>query len=582
MKLHWSIIIIIYFASGSFIQCNQQIKLTPEISDNGGLFLPANFEAQVIVDSIDEKARHITVAENGAVYVNLRYSKKGKAIGILQDTTFDGKADIIEKFGSDTKGPYGKKSSYATAIRIYKGYLYVSSELVIYRYKLKDGSLIPEIEPEIILTDDHEHGIHHHIGKPITFDDKGFMYVPFGGPSNACQEIERTPRSMGYDPCPQLEDHGGIWRFDPNKIEQTQKDGYKFATGIRSVIALDWNHDDGNLYAVVHGRDDLMRIFPGKYSAWESAMLPAEQFIKITEGSDFGWPYCYYDQLQEKMVLAPEYGGDGEIIGRCDQFEDPILGFPGHWAPNDLVFYTGDQFPERYKNGAFIAFHGSSNRAPYPQSGYFVAFSPFKNGQSTGEWEVFADGFAQVDPIVSVKDAVYRPMGLSVGPNGSLFMADTEEGKVWKVNYVGDKNDFGKEHLAAMEERKQLTHIRTPHEIEDNLKSIAGISEGEKMYYAHCSQCHQEDGQGTGGRFPSLAGTDWVQGDKSRLIKVVLEGLEGAIEINGESFSGLMPGHSFLSDKEIAKILTYIRSNFGNDAGAVKAKEVQQVRKSLK
>jgi glucose/arabinose dehydrogenase len=451
VKFHWFIIVIILVASGSFIQCTPLNKSIANDSDNGGLYLPSNFEAQVVVESIQEKARHITVADNGAVYVNLRYSKKDKSIGILLDTTLDGKADIIKKFGNDTKGPFGKKSSYATAIRIYDGYLYVSSELVIYRYKLIQGSLLPETEPEIILTDDHEHGIHHHIGKPITFDDKGFMYVPFGGPSNACQEIERTPRSKGYDPCPQLEDHGGIWRFDPNKLEQTQKDGTKFATGIRSVIALDWNHDDGNLYAVVHGRDDLMRIFPEKYGPWESAMLPSEQFIKITEGSDFGWPYCYYDQLQKKKVLSPEYGGDGKIIGRCDQYEGPILGFPGHWAPNDLVFYTGNQFPDRYKNGAFIAFHGSSNRAPYPQSGYFVAFSPFVNGKCTGEWEVFADGFAQVDPIVSVKDAVYRPMGLSVGPKGSLFIADTEEGKVWKVNYTGDKNDFGEEQLAAME-----------------------------------------------------------------------------------------------------------------------------------
>ncbi len=374
---------------------------------------------------------------------------------------------------------------------------------------------------------------------------------------------------------------GGIWRFDANKIGQTQKDGYKFATGIRSVVALDWNHTNQSLYAVVHGRDDLFRLFPNKYTPWESALLPSEEFIKITEGSDFGWPYCYYDQLQKKKVLAPEYGGDGEIVERCDQCEDPVFSFPGHWAPNELMFYRGEQFPNRYKNGAFVAFHGSTNRAPYPQSGYFVAFIPFKNGKPTGEWEVFADGFAEADPIINVTDAVYRPMGIATGADGCLYLADTEKGKVWKVDFKGDKNNFGKEQLADMEKRKQLSHIRTPHEINDNLMKN-DLTGGHKIYYKYCSACHQENGQGAGGRFPTLAGTDWVLGDKSRLIEVVLQGLEGTIEINGEPFTGLMPKHNFLKDEEIAMILTYIRSNFGNNASEIKKEEVRQVRNNLK
>ena len=563
-----------------FIQCDEKNKLPDENVLNGGLFLPEDFEAIVVVDSIEEKARHIAVSKKGDIYVNLRFSKKGKSVAILRDTNADGSVDVVDKFGISSETAFGRFGSYATAMRIYNGYVYFSSELVVYRFKLNDKSLLPEGEAEIIVKDDHEHGRHQHIGKPITFDNQGHIYVPFGGPSNACQESGRTPGSPGIDPCPQLEFHGGIWRFDANKIGQTQKDGYKFATGIRSVVALDWNPVDENLYVVVHGRDDLLRLFPEKYTPWESAMLPSEEFIKVTEGSDFGWPYCYYDQIQGKKVLAPEYGGDGDIIGRCDQYEDPILGFPGHWAPNDLVFYRGDQFPDRYKNGAFISFHGSTNRAPYPQSGYFVAFVPFKNGIPTGEWEVFADGFAGVDPIVNVKDAVYRPMGISVGPNGSLYLSDTEEGKVWKVIYRGDKNHFGKEELAEMENRKKLSHIRAPHVINDNLMK-ENLSEGQKLYYTYCSACHQVDGKGAGGRFPTLAGTDWVLGEKSKLIYTVLNGLEGSIEVKGESYSGLMPQHSFLNDEDISVILTYIRSNFGNNASAVEIEEVRKVRKNL-
>src|SRR5690625_5775490 len=71
--------------------------------------------------------------------------------------------------------------------------------------------------------------------------------------------------------------------------------------------------------------------------------------MRVTEVSDFGWPYCYYDQIQELKVLNPEYGGDKIAVGRCSEFEDPIIGFPGHFAPNDLLFYRGNQFPERYR-----------------------------------------------------------------------------------------------------------------------------------------------------------------------------------------------------------------------------------------
>tara|TARA_R110000765_G_scaffold95610_2_gene179960 strand:- start:383 stop:2155 length:1773 start_codon:yes stop_codon:yes gene_type:complete len=544
---------------------------------NGGLFLPEGFKAVVVVDSIEERVRHMAMTDDGILYGKLRNSNEKGGIVALQDKNNDGRAEVIEKFGAYRTL---QKWSYSTAMRIYNGYLYFSSELVIYRYKLKPGTLIPEGEMEIVMTDDHEHGKHEHIGKPIAFDNKGNMYVPFGAPSNACQNPKRTPGAPGMDPCPQLEDHGGVWRFDANKLGQTQKDGYKYASGIRSVVAMDWNSEDENLYIVMHGRDDLLRLFPNIYSGWESALLPSEEFIRVTEGSNFGWPYCYYDQMQEKKVLAPEYGGDGNIIGRCQEFDDPIMGFPGHWAPNDLVFYDGDKLPERYKNGAFIAFHGSTNRAPYPQSGYFVGFVPFKDGKPSGDWEVFADGFAGVDPIVSVKDAEYRPMGIAFGPDDSMYISDSVKGRIWKIVFEGDKNNFGREQLVEMEKRKLLAHIRTPDETKDNL--MAGeFTGGEKIYYTYCSTCHQQDGRGATGRFPPLNGTEWVIGDKERLINIILNGMEGSMEVNGEVYNGVMPQHSFLSDEEVADVLTYIRTNFGNDAGEIKAEEVKKLRSSL-
>jgi glucose/arabinose dehydrogenase len=419
---------------------------------------------------------------------------------------------------------------------IHDGYLYFSSATNLYRNKLVDGQLVPDSETEVVLTDDHEHGIHWHITKPVSFDNQGNMYIPFGAPSNACQDITATPNGApggkGLDPCPELELHGGIWKFEANKTGLTQKDGKEISTGIRSVVAMAWNPADENLYVVMHGRDNLHSLFPHIFTAWQNAVLPSEEFIRIREGSDFGWPYCYYDQIKEQKVLAPEYGGDGTIVGRCADMELPVMGFPGHWAPNDLLFYSGDQFPERYSNGAFIAFHGSTNRAPYPQAGYFVAFIPFKDGKPTGEWEVFADGFASVDTIVNTSDAVYRPVGLATGPDGSLYISDSRKGKIWRVMYKGKKDEFGTAHLAKMEARKSLPHIKTPHEQDDDLQK--DLPSDQKLYNTFCGTCHQRNGKGARGRMPPLAGTDWVTGNKERLITVVLNGLQGPLEINGE------------------------------------------------
>ena len=559
-----------------FTQCQRPPELPRGDPGNGGLFLPEGFEAVVVTDSIGP-ARHLAVNDNGDIYVKLRSSRGKGGNAALRDTTRDGKADIIQRFGD-----YDDKGGYGTAMRIHDGYLYYSSAKALYRNKLTPGKLIPESEMEVVLTDDHAHGLHWHMTKPVSFDDKGNMYVPFGAPSNACQDLKLTPGGRpgfaGLNPCPELELHGGIWRFDASRTGLTQKDGQKFATGLRSIVAMDWNPDDKNLYVVMHGRDDLFMLFPEYYSSWQSAVLPSEEFLKITEGSDAGWPYYYYDQMQGKKMLAPEYGGDGKNEGKGRNLLQPVMGFSGHWAPNDLLFYHEDQFPEHYTHGAFVAFHGSTNRAPYPQSGYFVGFVPFKNGAPSGPWEVFADGFTRVDTVVNTSDAVYRPMGIATGPDGSLYLSESQKGKIWRVMFKGNKDKFGTAQLAEMEKRKMRSNIRTPDETKDNLDKGKVVSPGAQLYKSYCSACHQRDGKGDGSRFPPLGASEWVTGDKKKLITVLLNGLEGPIKVKGNSYNGLMAPHNFLSNKDVAEVLTYIRTNFGNHAGAVHAGEVDQVR----
>ena len=230
---------------------------------------------------------------------------------------------------------------------------------------------------------------------------------------------------------------------------------------------MSWNHQTNSLFGLNHGRDYLHGHDSANYSPWQNAILPAEEFMEIALHDNFGWPYSYYDPFKNKRMQAPEYGGDG--VKETQKYKDPILALPAHWAPNDLLFYTGDQFPERYKNGAFVALHGSTNRAPYPQAGYLVAFIPFENGAPKGKWEVFADGFAGIDVIHQMSDAKYRPMGLSQGPDGSLYISESKKGKIWRVIYEDEPSLFDPTQLLNMEKRKLRSNIKIPHEQEDLL-----------------------------------------------------------------------------------------------------------------
>ena len=570
----------------TFMRCrnsSSEMDLPPSDPGNGGLILPGGFEALVVADSIG-RARHIAVNDNGDLYVKLRSSPEGEPGNVaLRDTNGDGKADMFERFGI-----YKNGGNLAVGMRIHNSYLYYSSTGVVYRQKLNPGKLVPDNEIEVILTDDHAHGLDHwHIAKPMAFDDKGNMYVPFGSPSNACQPLDReqpinrsfagTPGTSGIYPCPELKDHAGIWKFDANKHGQTQKDGIRISTGIRSVVAIDWNKDDNTLYAAIHGRDNLSVMYPQLYSDWDNAVLPAEEFVKVKEGSNFGWPYYYYDPFLKKRILSPEYGGDRKKAANENEYDQPLIAFPAHWAPNDLLFYTGNQFPDRYRKGAFIVFHGSNNRAPYPQAGYFVCFVPFENGKPTGKWEVFADGFAK-DPIISNFQVEYQPMGLAMGPDGSLYLTDSHKGKIWRIMYKGDKYKFNAADLEEMEKRKAFAHIRTPDQVSDDLERGTEQSAGMKLYNTYCRSCHQSDGNGDDNHFPPLSGSEWVQGDKQRLIKIILEGSDGSIQVKGKSYNGIMPKNNFLPDDQIADILTFIRQSFGNNASAVKTQEVKKVR----
>jgi glucose/arabinose dehydrogenase len=405
---------------------NQPTAIKPD-ANNAGLKLPAGFGALMFATNAG-RPRHIVVNSNGDVYVKLDRPREGKGILIMRDLNKDGKSDDVKGFGS-----YG-----GTGIAIKNGYLYASSNTDVYRYKLNANNQVEdESKPEHIIRGLIDRGQHN--TKSIALDNDGNIYVNIGAYSNSCQEQDRQNGSKGKDSCPILDSAGGIWQFKADKLDQTYKDGVRYATGIRNVVGLDWNQEVNQLYVMQHGRDQLFQMWPEFYNQKQGAELPAEEMFLVKKGMNFGWPYCYYDQFQNKKVLAPEYGGDGKKIGRCAEMENPVVAFPGHLAPNALLFYTGNMFPERYKNGAFIAFHGSWNRAPEPQEGFYVVFVPMKNGKPTGKWEIFANGFAGVEKIESSRQVQSRPCGLAMGTDGSLFVTDDNKGNIYRIIYNGKK-----------------------------------------------------------------------------------------------------------------------------------------------
>lgn len=397
---------------------------SPRIAGDAGLQLPAGFSAGKFAEGLGE-ARHIAVTPKGDVYVKLSNLKDGKGIYYLHDGNHDGKADVKTGFGDFT----------GTGMGVKNGYLYASSDTKVYRYQLDaNGKVMNPGKPELIITgllDRHEHE-----AKPFTFDNDGNIYVTIGAYSNACQVKDRTKGSPGIRPCPILDSAGGIWQFKAGKPGQTYGDGVRYATGLRNEMGICWNPDVNALYVMQHGRDQLHDLYPDRYTTQQSAELPAECLYRLDKGANAGWPYIYYDQLQHKKILAPEYGGDGKKTAGNDAI-DPLMAFPGHLAPDGLLFYEGKMFPEKYRHGAFIAFHGSWNRAPEPQKGFFVAFVPFKNGKPSGKWEVFADDFAGGAQYMSPNEAKHRPCGLAEGPDGSLYVSDDQGGTIYKIVYKG-------------------------------------------------------------------------------------------------------------------------------------------------
>ncbi|HSJ16063.1 MAG TPA: PQQ-dependent sugar dehydrogenase [Longimicrobiales bacterium] len=394
---------------------SRPVTATPGCAaDNGGLRLTQGFCARVVADSLGA-VRHFVVTPEGVIFAAVQPARDGQGGGLLRLDDVDGDGRY------ETRRQLWPRGGNGIALR--GADLFFAPPDAVLRFRLGPDRADVVGAPDTIV---RELPVGGHSSKTVVVGTDGALYVNIGSRTNSCQERERQERSPGHDPCDELATRAGIWRFDPERLDQRPEDGVRHATGLRNTVALTLNPATGTLIGVVHGRDLLGGNWG--FSPEANAELPAEELVAIAAGDDFGWPYCYFDPEQRRKVLAPEYGGDGREIGRCAQKRDPLVAFPAHWAPNGIAFYTGTQFPARYRGGAFIAFHGSWNRAPLPQAGFNIVFQPFRGDVPAGEWEVFAEGFQSVEA---------RPTAVTVGPDGALFVSADRGERIWRIDYAG-------------------------------------------------------------------------------------------------------------------------------------------------
>jgi glucose/arabinose dehydrogenase/mono/diheme cytochrome c family protein len=526
--------------------------------DNGGLTLAPGFCASIFADKLGH-VRHMIVAADGTLYANTWSGDyypgapppAGGYLLALRDTKNAGKADFIRRFGNTPKN--GGKGG--TGIYLYNGDLYAEEGQQILRYVLPVGTAVPAGKPQVVVTGlpiTGDHPMH-----PFIIDRKGNLFVDLGTETNSCQKANRIPKSPGINPCIEKLTRGGTWRFDANGTNQMFSPSQRYASGIRNGEGYAFDKA-GDLFVTQHGRDQLFQNWPAFYNANQSAELPAEELLLLKRGADYGWPECYFDQLQGKLVLAPEYGGDGgKTVGVCAKRTPPVAAFPGHWGPDDLAIYRGSKFPFGYRDGAFIAFHGSWNRAPRPQAGYTIVFQPLKDGKAAGHYVVFANGFAggHIDP----DEAAFRPAGLAEAPDGSLYVSDDIHGRIWKITYKGSGNDAvanaPEVTILATTDRSTVPLPVPPGATADQValgKSIfhGGIEDGT------CSGCHGVNAGGSQQGPPLNKGSWlWSDGSLAGLTKTIREGVP-----HPKKYQGVMPplGGAPLSSSDLSAVAAYV------------------------
>ena len=522
-----------------------------------GIVLPPGFCATVFADNLGH-TRHMVAGDDGTIYVNSwsgRYFRgrdpapPGGFLIALRDEDGDGKAESIVRFGPKSEdGATG-----GMGIALFDGGLYAEAGPNIVRYAMTPGKPVPEGEAAVVLSGlalDGDHNMH-----PIAIDADGNLFVNTGSATNACQVADRQPESPGIDPCRELETRAGLWRYDARATGQKFSPKERYATGLRNAGGLTIDAE-GSLFATQHGRDQLGQNWPKLFSVEQGAELPAEELMRVQAGDDFGWPYCYFDGAKKQLMLAPEYGGDGKEQGLCAGKTPAVAAFPAHMAPMAIAFYHDTAFPAAYRNGVFVAFHGSWNRAPLPQKGYNVWFQPMANGGVSGEPIIFADGFA--GGYLNPGQSRFRPAGVTVGKDCALYVSDDARGRIWRITYSGAADaPLAAAPLPPVIEQTEAALPPPPAGF-----TTAQIAFGRQIYLGEekngtCAGCHGGDARGTSVG-PSLVSGEWVHGDGS--IDGIANSIREGVAKPRDFTNSVMPpnGGAELSADDARSIAAYL------------------------
>ncbi len=310
---------------------------------------------------------------------------------LLSDMANPGVVYILTDGGKNRKKllegldrPYG--------LALWKDYLYVAESTSIKRYKYDGKSMSAGPGEEIILLKDFAKG---HVTRSLVFDrNNEKLYVGIGSSADL----------VTGDP----ERRAAINRFNPDGSGHDV-----FASGLRNPVGLHWYPGTDTLWAAVQERDFL------------GDDLVPDYFTHIQKDGFYGWPFAYLGPHEDPRNKGQQPGLVAKTI-----VPDQLLG--PHVAVLDFTFYTGKQFPAEYRDGAFLAFHGSSNRAK--RVGYAVAFVPFKNGKPAGEPRNFMTGW-MLSP--DSREVWGRPVAVLQLPDGSLLVSDDGGKKIWRIFYKG-------------------------------------------------------------------------------------------------------------------------------------------------
>lgn len=277
-----------------------------------------------------------------------------------------------------------------SALALWKDYLYVAEAQAIKRYKLDAAAVTAGPGEVVVPLKDYGKG---HWTRSMAFDKKGVLYVGVGSGSNV---------DLG-DP----EDRAAV-----NTYAADGSGHQIFATGLRNPVTIRFNPANQQLWATVQERDGL-----------GDGLVP-DFFTSLGKGKFYGWPYAYIGTNEE-----PRHKGvKPELVAKS---VEPDVVLPAHAAVMDFIFYTGKQFPAKYRNGAFLVYRGSSNRTD--RIGYSLNFLPFKGGKPVGDPEEFLSGFMLGEKS---RDVWGRPVGVLQMNDGSLLLSEDGNNKIYRISYT--------------------------------------------------------------------------------------------------------------------------------------------------